>query len=252
MPGTIDAVVERLAGIVEDCRRRDDPAGYFAALYRQVTVRVRDGIAAGAFADGGRMARLDVVFAGRYLDAYDCFGRGDPCTRSWREALDGARDEDLTILQHLFLGMNAHINLDLGIAAAAAGGPKEAGLREDFDRLNGIIGRLVDGTQRAVAEFAPLLDVLDRIGARGDERFADFNMKVARNEAWEVCEALGRRDEAAQAHFVDRLDRRTALLGRLLRSPGGRLRYALRLVRACERGTPGEVIAALDRVAAET
>jgi hypothetical protein len=39
------------------------------------------------------------------------------------------------VVQHVLLGMNAHINLDLGVAAAeVAPGPAIAGLRGDFDR----------------------------------------------------------------------------------------------------------------------
>lgn len=249
MTESIDAVIERLSAIVAETSAHADPAGYFAALYRQVTLRVREGIVAGAFRDGDRMERLDVVFAGRYFSAYDCYRLGSPCSRSWQTALEATRDDRLTILQHLFLGMNAHINLDLGIAAATIAGTDAARLRPDFIALNGIIGNLVDGVQDVVAEFAPLLDVLDRVGGRGDERFADFDMRIARDEAWEVCLALGRRSDSQQQQYIDRLDRRTAVLGKLLRGPGGMLGHALRLVRSCERGTPAEIIAALDRVA---
>jgi hypothetical protein len=40
----IDEVVDRLAGIVREAVRAADRVGYFAALYRQVTVEVRAGI----------------------------------------------------------------------------------------------------------------------------------------------------------------------------------------------------------------
>lgn len=46
-----------------------DRAGYFAVLYRKVTAKVKEGIAAGFFDDPGPMERLDVLFADRYLDA---------------------------------------------------------------------------------------------------------------------------------------------------------------------------------------
>src|SRR5262249_42976851 len=71
--GSIDDVLRILDGIIADCRSRSDPLGYFPALYRAVTVRVKQGIANGAFDDGPRMAAFDAAFANRYFAAYDEF-----------------------------------------------------------------------------------------------------------------------------------------------------------------------------------
>ena len=92
--------------------------GYFPALYRKVTVEVKRGIEERVFDDGPRMERLDVVFAKRYLDAFDAYMEGGAPTRAWVLAFETTGQWWPIVLQHLLLGMNAHINLDLGIAAA--------------------------------------------------------------------------------------------------------------------------------------
>jgi len=89
--GTIDDVLARLDGIVEKCLRDGSRLGYFAALYRSVTRRVRDSITAGRFEDGPRMERLDVIFANRYLDAVDRLWKGETPTRSWQLAFRAAK-----------------------------------------------------------------------------------------------------------------------------------------------------------------
>ncbi len=71
LPQTIDDVIRRLDQIVINAITEPSRLGYFAALYNRVTMAVRDGIRAGAFDDNVRMARLDVVFANRYIDAYE-------------------------------------------------------------------------------------------------------------------------------------------------------------------------------------
>ena len=69
---TIDQVVDHLTEIVETSKRDGSRAGYFAALYRKVTIEVRDRIRAGdTFDDDARMERLDVLFAERYIEAYE-------------------------------------------------------------------------------------------------------------------------------------------------------------------------------------
>ena len=116
---TIEEVIIILDKIIEDCKATASRLGYFATLYRKMTLGVSEGIRKGIFEDGARMERLDVVFANRYLDAYSKYTSGQKPTRSWQTAFDATQSDKLTVFQHLLLGMNAHINLDLGIAAAA-------------------------------------------------------------------------------------------------------------------------------------
>ena len=46
---TIDEVIERLGEIIASARSERSRLGFFAALYRKVTVKVKEGIAAGKF-----------------------------------------------------------------------------------------------------------------------------------------------------------------------------------------------------------
>ena len=70
---TIDDVIAQMDQVIERCIRERSKLGYFAVLYRNVTVRVRDAIAAGRFENGARMERFDIIFANRYLDAIERF-----------------------------------------------------------------------------------------------------------------------------------------------------------------------------------
>src|SRR4029453_4107293 len=81
---TIDAVVDRLAEIIDVCRRDRSRLGYFAVLYRAGTLQVREGTARGGYEDGSRMERLATIFAHLYLDAVDRFQRGETVNASWR------------------------------------------------------------------------------------------------------------------------------------------------------------------------
>ena len=117
-PTTIDEVIDRLDELIGWAATEKSRLGYFAALYRGVTVKVREGVATGAFEDGPRMERFDVIFANRYLDAVRVYREGNNPSRSWLFAFESAKGVRPVVLQHLLLGINAHINLDLGVAAA--------------------------------------------------------------------------------------------------------------------------------------
>src|SRR5947207_2335420 len=114
---TIDEIILELEQIIDHCIKTKNKAGYFAALYHNVTCHVKTGIANGDFEDGARMERLDVIFASRYIDAWHAFNNKTPLSQSWNIAFQQVSKWPTLVLQHLLLGINAHINLDLGIAA---------------------------------------------------------------------------------------------------------------------------------------
>src|SRR5215213_6420550 len=144
-PQTIEEIIARLEQLIDDSLRERRRIGYFAALYERVTSNVRRALVAGdVFRDNPRMERLDVIFAGRFLAAWDAHAAGREPTASWRVAFKCLEDPGPLVVQHLMLGMNAHINLDLGVAAAAvATTPQELqSLKPDFMKINEILGRL--------------------------------------------------------------------------------------------------------------
>jgi hypothetical protein len=218
---TIAAVLEGLDDVVARCIERGSRLGYFAAIYRRVTAEVDEGIAAGLFDDGERMKRLDVIFANRYLQALADFERGDRPTRSWELAFRAADAWRPLIVQHLLLGINAHINLDLGIAAAtAAPGAELAGLRRDFDRINDILAGLIAGIEHDLNSVSPWIGLLDSVGGRHDEEVIRFSIEVARAQAWRFANELAPLDPDAWAGPIAARDARVAHLARRIREPG--------------------------------
>lgn len=237
----IDAVVAALEEAVAGARVRADRRGWFAAMYRQTTRAVRDGVAAGRFDDAGRMGEFVTRFAGRYLGPL----AGDPVPRCWRVAFDAADTGGRVILQHLVLGINAHVNLDLAVAAAdLCPGDSIAALHDDFMRVNAILGALMPPVRACVARFSPMLDVLDRVGGNDDDEFLHFSLRVARDQAWRQALVLAATADAGlRADLVDALDRQVAVLAKLLAHPGGLLQRAVDVVAATESH---DVVAVMD------
>jgi hypothetical protein len=160
----IDEVIARLTDIIDISRQEPSRLGYFAALYRKVTISVKEGIQAGRFENGARMERLDVNFANRYLEAYELQRKGEVPTASWQVSFEAAGHRRPLILQHLLLGINAHINLDLGIAAVETShGDQLASLKHDFDLINRLLAELVQPVQDKIGEVSPWIGFLDRI-----------------------------------------------------------------------------------------
>lgn len=217
---TIEEVVSMLTQIIDDCRRRNSRLGFFPAMYRKVTQRIDDGIRQGRFENGQRMERLDVVFANRYLGAYRRYVAGLRPTRSWTFAFEMAQRPQPMIVQHLLLGINAHINLDLGIAAAeVCRGRNLDSLKNDFFAVNDVLATLLDEVQRGVNESSPLFQILDRLGWRVDEAMGSFSIHRARQSAWNKAVELHQLPEYALAARIEAYDREAESLARIVCPP---------------------------------
>lgn len=245
----IDDVLRILDGIIADCKAKRDPLGYFPALYRQVTLKVKQGIDTGFFADGPRMDRFDGLFASRYFTAYDAFRSGGQPTRSWQVAFDATQSGQLIILQDLLVGINAHINLDLGVVAGETfQGPALESFHGDFNKINDILFGLIAPVEAVIGHFSPLLGLLEKIGGQDAVKVLDFSMDAARDDAWLHAVLISMQPPATWPLTVQALDKKVAFLGRLVASPAGLVAKAVDLIRETESQDVPAIIDALSSI----
>jgi len=235
---TIDEVILLLEKIIEDTKQTPSTMGYFAALYHKVTCKVKEGIEHNFFDDNPRMEQLDVIFANRYLDAYAKFKDGQKTTDSWQIAFEKADDYWLIVLQHLLLGMNAHINLDLGIAAAEVMKGKDINdLHDDFNKINEILSELVHDVQ---TELSLIWKFLAKI-LKKTEKFSliltDFSMKLARDGAWKYATLLAASPETAWPKLIEERDAKVLKKANVVINPGFLIRLLFKVIRLEETGT---------------
>lgn len=240
---TIDEVLAALNATIDDARRDASRIGYFAALYRRVTQSIKDGVAAGRFQNGPLVEQLDVLFANRYFDALTRFRSGQQATLSWMVACKAARDPLPLIVQQLLLAMNAHINLDLGIAtAAAAPGDQLAGFQADFNQINAILGALVGTVENEIAEVSPAIHLLEEVGLRTETTIINFSLEKARELAWARAERLAATPADHLDAAIAQLDLEVAAFGELIAHPPAPIAIKLAPIRVPESNDVRRII----------
>ncbi len=131
------------------------------------------------------MTSLDIAFAQRYLQAWDSYSKGEKCTNSWYIAFEATKNKDLLILQHIFLGMNAHINLDLGISAASIMPYRKINpLKRDFENINSVIASINQNVQDSLNKICYPVDLIDKLSNGKDNAILDFAISKARDTSW--------------------------------------------------------------------
>jgi len=235
---TIDEVIAVLADIILKSEQTNDPAGYFAALYQKVTIKVKEGISAGAFEDGSRMEQLDVTFAKRYINAYFSFKKGEPITLSWQKAFDFSTHYPPIVLQHLLLGINAHINLDLGIAAnEISKSGNIADLENDFNRINEILSSLVHDVEEDLSKVWPTLKLILKLAGKVDDFMVDFSMTLARDGAWKFANQLSISPNDQIHSLIEVRDQGVTAKASIVTNPGMIATIVLFIIRVMERGS---------------
>jgi len=235
---TIDEVISFLDQIIEENKETPSTLGYFAALYHKVTCKVKEGIGNHFFDDNPRMERLDVIFANRYLLAYSNFKNDIPTSTSWLAAFDEADNYWFIVLQHLLLGMNAHINLDLGIAAAEVmKGKNIQDLKGDFDKINVILGELVHDVEKELSLIWRTLAKIIKVTEKFDTILIDFSMKLARDGAWKYATSLADSPETNWPQLITERDEKVIKKAQIISNPEFLIRFLLKIIRLEERGS---------------
>ena len=237
---TITEVLARLDEIIDATRAANNPAGYFTYVYRHTTAAVKRAIDAGRFEDNARMEAFDVAFANLYLDAWERHDCGERCgSAAWQLSFE-ATGQSKAIVQHVLLGMNAHINLDLGVAAGQLMAGKQLDeLESDFLLVNDILQEIIDELQERISRVSPLFYLVDLICMNRDERLLDSSMRAARGQAWVVAHRVWSAGEDG-AVLIDRIDGNVARFGNTIAAPRRRMpRWVWRSVAATESGDVG-------------
>lgn len=223
-PTTIDEVLQQLDTIIEETVNENNYLGIFAFVYRRTTAQVKVAVENKRFEDNPGMESFDVTFARFYIDAYNDYKKGLPISNSWKIAFDAGK-ERLTIIQHLLLGMNAHINLDLGqTAAKMVPGKQIQGIKDDFMEINEVLKSLTDEMQKRLGKVSPLMFLLDWLGKRSDELIANFSMVKAREQAWRLAEDIALLEtDQEKIERIKEADQNVAAFGSLIIDPPGKL-----------------------------
>lgn len=218
-----DQVILYLDSIIRVSRRTNSRVGFFASLYKQVSHTIHDAIDERKFDDNERMARVLVTFANRYFAALSTYRNKGTPSGPWNQAFKMTRRRTLNVLQHLLLGMNAHINYDLAITVATVVTADEmAGFKPDFMRINKCLGSLMLPSIYECGRIWPIISFADKCLDHDEIYVMDAGMDVARDLAWHAANQLITLPSPAKDEYLIQLDKQVTALARpIIKPPEG-------------------------------
>jgi len=218
-----------------------DASGYFPALYARVTARIGTSIEEGKFTDGPGIDRFATRFASHYVAAADDHLRGPRC---WQACWNVAGDARLLIVQHLLIGINAHVNYDLPRAVVEVADERGGliSIRPDFDAVNDVLAATYVDVVKDLDRVSRWVNSAARLGGGGA---FNFSLRLARARAWQAASAMYMLSAGGRRGYADELDRRVSVLAFLITQPSPVLRPLLSLARRLEEHDPTKVVTAM-------
>jgi hypothetical protein len=246
---TINEVIQFLDEIIESSKQEQSAIGLFTTLYREVTLKIKEGIDNGSFQDGPRMEKLDVIFANRYLNAYYQYQAKQKPSECWEFSFQKGEIFWPIVVQHLLLGINAHVNLDLGIASAQVSTVENIEtLKSDFDQINTILSNLVESVEKCLIKIWPTLTIILKFSGKIDNFFIDFSMKTARDGAWKFANEFVALPENQREATIQERDIKITKIARLISNPGYLVSGVFKFIRLFEKGTVAQQIIDLGKI----
>jgi hypothetical protein len=198
-PAQLDTVIDRMQAQLDQWAETD-ARRVFLNCYLLMTRNMLAALEEGEFHDPVWVNRLLNRFADYYFDALHAYdGRLSHTPRVWRITFDIANTPTCHPLQHLMLGVNAHISYDLVLALTELLQAEWPHLSEEARRLryqdhchvNAVIGRTIDTVQdEVIAKLTPGFALLDNLLGPLDEWVTTRTITAWRETVWHYATTL--------------------------------------------------------------
>jgi hypothetical protein len=221
-PSTIADVVT-IMQTIDAILPNDDGLKWFNLLYLMVTQQV-GAPPPGGWEDATWLTRLDVVFAGYYFAAIASTLNGSADTpAAWAALFEARNRTDVDRIQVALAGMNAHINRDLALVLVQV--DEELGLtpslqspeHDDYEHVNDSLEQVLPSALTFLANDA--LGVLAQDTGKVGRLLAIWNVREARDLAWEFADHIRNLDGAARSVAIAAQDQLAGVIGRSLLLP---------------------------------
>lgn len=139
-------------------------------------------------------------------------------------------------VQHLMMGMNAHINLDLAVAASTfmADQPIQD-FEHDFKVVNDILAELTNEMQYKLGKISFFMFLLDWFGKSKDDEVINFSITNARGQSWRTAQILWSLEQEDKPKFQSEVDKFVSKLSHVIKKPKSKiLLKAIKIIKTFE------------------
>ena len=180
---SIDGIIAHMINLEKELENTDlHNLRAFNHTYLIITKAVAAKLNTGYFQDDLQMEQLDINFAYYYFNALYNYIHKKSVPPSWKLLFDACKQGNKYQFIYMALGVNAHVNNDLGQSLNDV--IKNIKYREDFDKVNQIIHNNTKEVVEWLDEKSSIIDHLKNIFQPLYAFVLDFIIRKWRDYAW--------------------------------------------------------------------
>lgn len=193
------SVLDTMQTHIDRWEQAHDQRVIFLTCYAMMTQNMLSALERGEFADRVWVSALLHRFAEYYFEALDAYEQRADVPQVWQQAFETCTRPRVHVIQHLLLGVNAHINYDLVWVLVEMLrdewpnlSPEQARARyTDHLHVNQVIYETLDRVQDEVVErYSKSMDIVDKLFLRADEWLLYRLIRAWREQVWHNAHAL--------------------------------------------------------------
>ncbi len=243
-----DEIIAALGRVISEAEKSNNTSGYFATVYRKVTLRIKEEIVSGQFENSSRIEKINVFIARNYFEAHSNFINKKPVALSWRKAFRLSKNSQPIVLQHLLMGINAQMNLDLGVAIAeVANGKSLDELEADFNHIYEIFATVLREVQDNISSDWPTLKRLLKFTGAIDNYWFDHIIADGRDETWRFANHYATISKANKSRVFSFRDQEVSAKTEVILHPKLIDRFIFRLIHITETGSVARKIKKIEQ-----
>ncbi len=216
-------LLTRMNAQAERWEKQGDPRAFFQRCYETMSKNMTQAIAERRFGNPAWIEHLMHRFAEYYYDALALYDQNHCDTPPvWKHVHDTSKGKRLHVMQHILLGINAHINYDLPLALYDTlradwdnlDETQRKSRRADHDLVNRIIAETIDEVQDNIIEpHSWAVAIVDRLMGRIDEWLLAQLISGWRTDVWHIAVQLLHAQSAQERENI-RKEQETRVLRR--------------------------------------
>ncbi len=204
---SITSLLEQLDRIVNWAKQQDNAIGFFPLFYQKIIRQVEAEISWGRFSEKALMEELNRHMVSRFLTTLQAYFQGGVLPGAWQLVLTSAGNQQVSIFQHLIIGLQAHLLHDLPLSASEVVGNESAEqFEEDYFIYVLLLVESIEQVHKDLGRQSKAFKVMSTLGSSHDQWLAKVSRVATHREAWELAKKLSQVEGSVQVDLIDKID----------------------------------------------
>ncbi|MEM9987418.1 MAG: DUF5995 family protein [Bacteroidota bacterium] len=204
---SVTSLLEQLDRIVNWAKQQNSAIGFFPLFYQKIIRQVEAEISWGRFSEKALMGQLNRQLVSRFLTTLQAYFQGEVLPGAWQLVLTSTGNQQVSVFQHLMIGLQAHLLYDLPLSTSKVVGPESADpFEEDYFIYILLLVEAIEQVHKDLGRQSKTFKVMSTLGSSHDQWLAKVSRVATHRTAWEQAKKLSQLEGGGQVELIDKID----------------------------------------------